>query len=112
MSSLSEWERKGGIEYLLLRRGETRKKEGQRGMKTRAAHSPCTRETTALPGDEEAGRCLRGQWRGGGSMVAFHRESSDSCVNSMQRERGEGGEAVGPCRQPEDKMRTNTRKHL
>ena len=45
-------------------------------------------------------------------MVASHRESSDSCVNSMQQERGEGGEAVGPCRQPEDKMRTNTRKHL
>lgn len=70
------------------------------------------RETTALPGDEEAGRCLQGHWSRGGSVVASHRKSSDSCMNSTQQERGEGGEAVGPCGQPEDKMRTNTRKHL
>ena len=62
--------------------------------------------------DQDAGRRLQGHWRGGGSVVASHCEGSDSCVSSTQQERTESREAVGHCGQPEDKMRTNTRKHL
>lgn len=45
-------------------------------------------------------------------MVASHCEGRDGCVSFTQQERREGREAVGHCEQPEDRMRTNTRKHL